>query len=76
MNGLMVNIGGIIGNLLLSSLIERNMSWLPIAISLVLFIWLIGSFLWIIPYFYYANESKLCSDILLERRKELEKKVN
>lgn len=76
MNGLMVNIGGIIGNLLLSSLIERNMSWLPVAISLVLFIWLIGSFLWIIPYFHYAKESKFSSDILLERRRELEKKIN
>ena len=76
MNGLMVNIGGIIGNLLLSSLIERNMSLLPIAISLVLFIWLMGTFLWIIVYFYYAKESKKCSDILLERRKELEKKIN
>ena len=76
MNGLMVNIGGIIGNLLLSSLIERNMSLLPIAVSLVLFIWLIGTFFWIIIYFYYPKESKQCSDILLERRKELEKKVN
>lgn len=76
MNGLMVNIGGIIGNLLISSLIERNMSLLPIAVFLVLFIWFIGTFLWIIPYFYYPKESKDCSDILLERRKELEKKIN
>ncbi|MFX0001227.1 MAG: MFS transporter [Candidatus Hodarchaeota archaeon] len=75
MNGLMVNIGGIIGNLLLSSLIENNISWLPLAISLVLFIWLAGTLFWIIPYFYYPKESKICSDILLERRKELEKKI-
>ncbi|MFX1570540.1 MAG: MFS transporter [Promethearchaeota archaeon] len=75
MNGLMVNIGGIFGNLLLSYLIEKGLSWLPIAISLVLFIWLVGSFLWIIPYFYYPKESKLCSDILLRRRQELEKNV-
>jgi len=74
MNGLMVNIGGIIGNLLISSLIERNLSWLPIAVSLVLFIWLIGTLLWIIPYFFYPKESKECSNILLERRKELEDK--
>ncbi|MFX0137815.1 MAG: MFS transporter [Candidatus Hodarchaeota archaeon] len=76
MNGLMVNIGGIIGNLLLSSLIERDISLLPIAVSLVLFIWLIGTFLWIIVYFYYPKESKNCSDILLERREELEQKTN
>jgi len=76
MNGLMVNIGGIIGNLILSSLIERNMSLLPIAVSLVLFIWLGGTFLWIIVYFYYPKESRNCSDILLERREELEQKIN
>lgn len=74
MNGLMINVGGIIGNLLLSFLIERNLSWLPIAVSLVLLIWLLGAFLWIIPYFYYPKESKECSDILLERRRELGKK--
>ncbi len=74
MNGLMVNIGGIIGNLLLSSLIENNLSLLPFAISLVLLIWLAGTFLWIIPYFYYPKESKMCSDILIKRRQELEDK--
>ncbi len=74
MNGLMVNIGGIIGNLLLSSLIENDISWLPVAVSSVLFIWLAGTFLWIIPYFYYPIESKKCSEILLKRKKDLEKK--
>jgi len=76
MNGLMINIGGIIGNLLLSSLIERNISWLPIAVSLVLFIWLMGTFLWLIPFFYYPKESKLCRDTLSERRRELEKNIS
>ena len=74
MNGLMVNIGGIIGNLLISSLIEKNISLLPFALSIVLFIWLIGALFWIIPYFKYPKESKMCREILLERRKELEKK--
>jgi hypothetical protein len=37
---------------------------------------LIGTLLWIIPYLYYPKESKECSNILLERRKELEKKEN
>ena len=74
MNGLMVNIGGIIGNLLISSLIEKNISLLPFALSIVLFIWLIGALFWIIPYFKYPKESKMCRETLLERRKELEKK--
>ena len=74
MNGLMVNLGGIIGNLLISSMIERNMSLLPFAIFIVLIIWLSGSLFWIIPYFYYPNELKECRDILLKRRLDLENK--
>ena len=74
MNGLMVNLGGIIGNLLISSMIERNMSLLPFAIFVVLIIWLSGSLFWIIPYFYYPNELKECRNILLKRRLDLENK--
>ncbi|MFW9785037.1 MAG: MFS transporter, partial [Candidatus Heimdallarchaeota archaeon] len=72
MNGLMVNIGGIIGNLLISSLIERNISLLPFAIFLVLIIWLGGALFWIFPYFYYPKEAKECREILISRRKELD----
>lgn len=75
MNGLMVNLGGIIGNLLISSMIERNMSLLPFAVFVVLIIWLIGSLFWIIPYFYYPNELKECRDTLLKRRLDLENKL-
>jgi len=74
MNGLMVNLGGIIGNLLISSMIERNMSLLPFAIFIVLIIWLSGSLFWIIPYFYYPKELKKCRDTLLKRRLDLENK--
>jgi len=76
MNGLMVNLGGIIGNLLISSLIERNMAFLPFAVLLVLTIWLFGSLFWIIAYFYYPREAIERRDILLQRRKELEKNPN
>jgi predicted MFS family arabinose efflux permease len=75
LNGLMINIGGIIGNLLISSLIERDMSWLPFAIALVLLIWLFGSLLWIVSYFYYPTESKECRDLMAKRRLELEKNL-
>ncbi len=74
MNGLMVNIGGIIGNLLLSSLIEKNIALLPFAISIVLFIYLFGSFFWLLPYFFYSKESEQCRNFMLKRRKELERK--
>jgi len=72
MNGLMVNIGGIFGNLIISSLIESNISWLPYAILLVLLIWLLGALFWIIPYYHYPRESKECRDVLMKRREELE----
>ncbi|MBY8989571.1 MAG: MFS transporter [Candidatus Lokiarchaeota archaeon] len=75
MNGLMVNLGGIIGNLVISSMIERNISLLPYAILLVLIIWLLGSLFWIIPYFYYPRELKECREILLQRRNDLERKL-
>ncbi|MFW9867602.1 MAG: MFS transporter [Candidatus Thorarchaeota archaeon] len=73
MNGLMVNLGGIIGNLLISSLIERNIALLPLAVFLVLSVWLFGSLFWVIAYFYYPREAMERRDILLQRRKELEK---
>jgi MFS family permease len=75
-NGLMVNIGGIIGNFLIASMIESNLSLLPFAVLLVLIIWLIGALFWIFPYYYYPKELKECRETLLERRKELESKVN
>ena len=74
LNGLMVNIGGIIGNLLFSSLIERDLSLLPFAISLVLLIWLFSTTFWIIPYIFYPKESMELRYTMAERRKELEKK--
>jgi MFS family permease len=74
MNGLMVNIGGIIGSFLIASMIENNISFLSMAILLVLVIWLFGSLFWIIPYFYYPRELKQCRETLLERRNELERK--
>ncbi|MFX0069468.1 MAG: MFS transporter [Candidatus Hermodarchaeota archaeon] len=73
-NGIMVNIGGIIGNLLLSSMIERDLSLLPLSITIILLFWLCGSFFWLLAYIYYPKESKQCREILAERRKDLEKK--
>ncbi|TFG06481.1 MAG: MFS transporter, partial [Promethearchaeota archaeon] len=73
-NGIMVNIGGIIGNLLLSSMIERDLSLLPLAITVVLFFWLFGSLFWLITYVYYPRESKECRETLAERRREMDQK--
>jgi MFS family permease len=75
MNGLMVNFGGIIGNLLISLLIYQNESFLPFAIMLVLIIWSIGAIFWIMPYRYYSKESKECRETMIAKRKELESKL-
>ena len=58
LNGLMLNLGGIIGNLVLSGLIQNNIVMLNIYIIIVLLFWLLGSFMWIILCFYYPYESE------------------
>ena len=72
LNGLMSNLGGIIGNLLLSALIINDLGLLPFAISLLLYIWLLSSVLWIIPYIYYPKEYKECRELMTKRRIEME----
>lgn len=71
-NGLMSNFGAIIGNLLISSLIETNLAYLPLAISLVLIIQLVGGFFWLIPYFFYPNEYKELRALMKRRKLELD----
>ncbi len=56
MSGIMTNVGGIIGNLIVSTLIQTNIHMISISIVIVLVIWLFGSLLWIIPYHYYPRE--------------------
>ena len=56
LNGVMINIGGIIGNVLISSLIQNNIGLLSFSITLVIVIWFAGSVFWILPYFYYDKE--------------------
>jgi MFS family permease len=74
-NGVMSNIGAIIGNLILSSLIQQNISYLSFAIFLVLFLWMLGSLFWIISLQNYSREFKECSELKLLRRSELEKNL-
>lgn len=52
----MINIGGIIGNVLISSLIQTNIGLLSFSITLVIVIWLAGSIFWILPYLNYDKE--------------------
>jgi len=57
LNGIMMNTGGIIGNLLISSLIRENIALLQIALLFVLIIWAVSSFLWIFPYLFYGRDT-------------------
>lgn len=74
-NGIMINIGAIIGNLILSSLILQDIGFLPFAIFLVLVIWILGSLFWLIPLKYYSKEIEECSKLKLLKRSELERNV-
>jgi hypothetical protein len=56
LNGVMINLGGITGNTLISSLIHTNIGMISISITVVLAIWLAGTTFWILPYFYYKRE--------------------
>jgi MFS family permease len=76
LHNVMINLGGIIGNLIFSSLIESNLSLMPLAMAIVLLFWLVGTSLWGITYLYYPKEFKECRDIMAKRRKELEQNLN
>ena len=67
LNGVMINIGGIVGNSLISSLIYTNIGMVSVSITLVLFVWLVGSAFWILPYFYYRKESA-SQGVVIENR--------
>jgi len=72
MSGLMAKAGGVIGNLIVSALIISSVSNLSLAVSFLLSISLIGSFSWLLPYFYYPKEAQKLRDLMAERRKELD----
>jgi len=75
MNGLMAAMGGVIGNLIISLMIVEDLTLLPTAMMIVFLISLIGSFFWIIPYFYYVKESQNLRDTMVLRREELDKSL-
>lgn len=58
LNGILLNLGGIIGNIVVSALIQNSVRSLYIIIPTMLFIWLIGISFWILPYIFYPEESK------------------
>jgi len=72
---MMFNMGGIIGNLVLATMVQSDPTLMPLAVALVLIIWLGGTTLWIVPYFYYPKEARETNAIMAERRKELENKL-
>jgi len=74
LNGLFVNLGNVIGNLIFSSIITSNWSLMPFAIGLFYTITLFGSLMWIVPYFQYPRDAKECDELMSERRKEIESK--
>lgn len=76
LNGVMVYFGAIIGNLVLSILIEQNLSFLPFSVALVLFMNLFGAIFWIVTYFYYPKEAEEFRELMRRRRTEIEERIN
>lgn len=72
LHGVMMNIGGIIGNLLLALSITGDVI-LPFHVALLIAFGLIGGVLWIIPFFTYPKDELEYRKIMTERRAELEK---
>ena len=73
LSGIMLNIGGITENVIVSAFVQNN--FLSLSITLILVMWLVGSFSWIIPYFYYLEESELRRLTILTREKDLRVQV-
>jgi MFS family permease len=74
-NQVMRNIGGVVGNLVFTGLIEYDISLLPYAMFLLLLFWLIGTSFWIITYKFYPNEFKECRELMSKRSRELTKNM-
>ncbi|MFX1380357.1 MAG: MFS transporter [Promethearchaeota archaeon] len=75
LNGLMLNIGGICGNLLVSLIIYQNITYLSYSILLVLLIWLMGSLFWTLPATFYMKDFQRRNRIMIKKRVELEQKL-
>ncbi|MFW9772158.1 MAG: MFS transporter [Candidatus Heimdallarchaeota archaeon] len=75
LNGLMLNIGGICGNLLVSVIVYQNIMFLSYSILLVLLIWLFGSLFWILPWKFYMKDFHNRKRIMIKKRFELEQTV-
>jgi len=71
LNGILLNLGGIIGNIVVSALIQNSVRILFIIIPAMLFIWLIGISFWILPYIFYPEESREYRLILKSMETEL-----
>ncbi|NHJ19716.1 MAG: MFS transporter [Candidatus Lokiarchaeota archaeon] len=69
LNGLMVNIGGICGNFILSIIIFHEGLSIQNAVFLILLVWLAGSLLWLFPIFYYHK------DILKQRDRQIKRRI-
>ncbi len=63
-NGVMLNFGGILGNIMLSILIQEGSAGLSLAIWMVLIIWLSGTSFWVISFLFYPFESMKKKNVL------------
>ncbi|MFX1299143.1 MAG: MFS transporter, partial [Promethearchaeota archaeon] len=73
--GVFFNIGGVIGQFIVATLVGIDMALLQFSILLVLSVWVCGTAFWIITFIYYPKESKELRNIMAQRRKELDQSL-
>jgi len=71
LNGMLTNVGGIIGNLMVTVFLVANNSNISVSILAVLLIWLISSSFWLIPYLSYLSDRSVKEQMMFIRRNEI-----
>jgi len=68
----MINIGGIIGSVIVSATVYRDLPLISLSITIVLIIWLFSAVFWLILYFYYTNDINIKVMKMKKRIKQID----
>jgi MFS family permease len=74
--GVLVNLGGVMGNIIVASLVELDSTLLRLGISIVLAVWLFGTAFWVITYIYYPREAQELRINMANRREEYNNRLS
>ncbi len=66
-HGMLVQFGGVIGNLIIFFMVS-DMASLTVAVIILLTCSLVGSFFWVLPFKFYAKEAQELREVMEERK--------